>query len=107
MRYARVGIDSDPIFSLGRAVAAGVSGSSTGSWVLLLGRGGQVVAGGPQAVLRSPSELSCHGQSLGTCKTSGRADLARRAGTAISCLRTVAVWPWRATPIRGRRHGRG
>src|SRR5665647_26437 len=53
----------------------------------------QVVAGvgGPQAALKSPSQLSCQGQSLGRWMTSRLADLARRPGTAISCLRIVAV----------------
>ena len=57
------------------------------------GLGGQVVAGvgGPQAALNSPSQLSCQGQSLGRWMTSLLADLARRPGTAISCLRIVAV----------------
>ena len=63
------------------------------SWLRLLGLGGQVVAvvGGPQAVLKSPSQLSCQGQSLGRWMTSRLAELARRAGTAISCWRMVAV----------------
>jgi hypothetical protein len=59
----------------------------------LLGRGGQVVAGvgGQQTALKSPSQLSCQGQSLGRWMTSRLADLARRPGTAISCRRIVAV----------------
>jgi len=54
-----------------------------------MGLGGQVVAGvgGTQAAAKSPSQ----GQSLGRCKTSRRAELARWAGTAISCRRMVAV----------------
>ena len=41
--------------------------------------------------MKSPSRLSCQGQSLGRWMTSRLADLARRPGTAISCLRMVAV----------------
>src|ERR1019366_3876269 len=41
-----------------------------GSWLCVLVRGGQVVAGGPQTVLNSPSQLSCQGQSLGRWITS-------------------------------------
>ena len=63
------------------------------AWLGLLGPGGQVVAGvgGPQAALKSPARLSCHGQLVGRCETSRCAELARRAGTAISCRRMVAV----------------
>jgi hypothetical protein len=62
-------------------------------WLRMLERGGQVVAGvgGPQTALNSPSQLSCHGQSLGGWMTSRRAEVARRPGTAISCRRMVAV----------------
>lgn len=79
---------------LGREEAAGLSGSSTQFLGLALsGRGGQVVAGagGPQAALKSPSQPSCHGQFLGRCITRRRAELARRAGTAMSWRRMVAV----------------
>jgi len=41
--------------------------------------------------LKSPSQLSCQGQSLGRWITSRLADLASRPGTAISCRRIVAV----------------
>ncbi len=60
----------------------------------LLGLGGQVVdwvGGGPHAALNSPCQLSHQGQSLGRCRTSRLAEVARRAGTAISCRRMVAV----------------
>ena len=62
-------------------------------WLGLFGLGGQVVAGvgGPQAALKSPSQLSCQGQSLGRWITSRLADLASRPETAISCRRIVAV----------------
>jgi len=41
--------------------------------------------------VNSPSQLSCQGQSVGRCITRCLAERARRAGTAISCLRIVAV----------------
>ena len=47
--------------------------------------------GGPQVAVNRASQLSCQGQSVGRCITRRLAERARRAGTAISCLRMVAV----------------
>lgn len=77
----------------GREETAGLSGSSTGPSVAPVGLSGQVVAGvgSRQAALRSPAQLSRHGQSLGRCKTSRPAEQESWAGTAISCRWMVAV----------------
>jgi hypothetical protein len=41
--------------------------------------------------LKSPSQLSCQGQSLGRWMTSLLAERAKRPGTVISCRRIVAM----------------
>ena len=77
---------------------SGVSVSSVcpalplGSLVAPLGLGGQVRAGdgGPQARW-SAVQGSCQGQCRGRCRHERRAERAILAGTAISCVRMVAV----------------
>ncbi len=49
------------------------------------------MGGGPHVAENSDSHAACQGQSLGRCRTSFRAERARRAGTAISWVRMVAV----------------
>jgi hypothetical protein len=47
--------------------------------------------GGPQMLASGASQPSCQGQSRGRCRVSFRAEEAIRAGTAIRCVRMVAV----------------
>jgi len=61
----------------GWPVGAGWSGRCWGWWSAV--------------ALKSPCQLSHDGQSLGRCRTSRLAEVARRAGPAVSCRRMVAV----------------